>query len=36
VEDAIKELPNISLPFDDWKKKGVHLIRMKELEEMLA
>ncbi len=36
VEDAIKELPNISLPFDDWKKKGVHLIRLKELEEMLA
>lgn len=26
VEDAIKELPNIPLPFDNWKKLGVELL----------
>lgn len=35
VEDAIKELPNIPLPFDDWEKKGVKLVRLKEVEKML-
>jgi nicotinamidase/pyrazinamidase len=35
VEDAIKELPNIPLPFDEWKKKGVRMIQLKELEEVM-
>ena len=36
VEDAIKELPNIPLPFEDWDKKGVQLIKLKELKKMLS
>jgi nicotinamidase/pyrazinamidase len=35
VEDAIKELPNIPLPFADWKKKGVELISVEKLKKML-
>ncbi|SHE77111.1 nicotinamidase/pyrazinamidase [Mariniphaga anaerophila] len=36
VEDAIKELPNIPLPFDGWEKKGVELIRLKALKKMMG
>ncbi len=36
VEDAIKELPNIPLPFEHWKKKGVKLISLAALKEMLT
>jgi len=35
IKDAIKELPDIPLPFDEWEKKGVKLIRVKELEKLL-
>ncbi len=35
IEDAIKELPNIPLPFVNWKKSGVKLIQLKELEKIL-
>lgn len=35
IEDAIKELPNIPLPFDAWKKKGVELISLESLKEIL-
>lgn len=35
VKDAIKELPNIPLPFDYWKKKRVKLITLKELKQFL-
>ncbi len=28
VENAIKELPNIPLPYDDWKKLGVKLMKL--------
>ena len=35
VEDAIKELPDIPLPFDVWKKKGVELITLSQLKNML-
>ena len=35
IEDAIKELPNIPLPFEHWKKLGVKLIRLHELENYL-
>lgn len=31
IEDAIKELPKIPLPFKSWKKKGVQLITLDEL-----
>ncbi len=34
IEDAIKELPNIPLPFDNWKKLGVEMIKFKELLKM--
>jgi nicotinamidase/pyrazinamidase len=32
VEDAIKELPNIPLPFENWRKLGVELMQLKEIE----
>lgn len=32
VEDAIKELPNIPLPFENWKKIGVEMMSFNELE----
>ena len=35
VEDAIKELPNIPLSFDNWNKLGVKMIQLNELEKML-
>lgn len=35
VEDAIKELLNISLPFENWGKIGVQMIRLNELEDIL-
>lgn len=35
VEDAIKELANIPLPFETWKKKGVELVTIDKLEELL-
>lgn len=35
VKDAIKELPNIPLPFDDWEKKDVKLVKLKELEKLM-
>lgn len=35
IEDAIKELPNIPLPFATWKRKGVKMIQLNELESML-
>ena len=35
IEDAIKELPNIPLPFDNWEKLGVQMIRSTELENLL-
>ncbi|MCY1722517.1 cysteine hydrolase [Prolixibacteraceae bacterium Z1-6] len=31
IEDAIKELPNIPLPFENWKKLGVKMIEFEEL-----
>lgn len=31
IEDAIKELPNIPLPFVDWKQLGVEMIRLDKL-----
>lgn len=34
-EDAIKELPNIPLPFANWRKLGVKMIQLNELETML-
>jgi nicotinamidase/pyrazinamidase len=35
IEDAIKELPNIPLPFESWKKRGVQLIQLDELTSLL-
>ena len=35
IEDAIKELPNIPLPFENWQKIGVKMIQLSELEEIL-
>lgn len=35
VEDAIKELPNIPLPFENWKNLGVKLIKFEEIELVL-
>ncbi len=32
IDDAIKELPNIPLPFDDWEKLGVKRINFSQLE----
>ncbi len=34
VEDAVKELPNIPLPFENWKKLGVELIYSYEIERL--
>lgn len=36
VEDAIKELPNIPLPFAIWEKLGVKLVKFNDLEKMLS
>lgn len=35
VEDAIKELPKIPLPFESWKKKRVEMITLEELKALL-
>lgn len=35
VEDAIKELPNIPLPFEEWDKKGIKRIRLKDVEKLI-
>lgn len=35
VSDAIKELPNLSLPFDSWEKSGVRLITFNDLTNLL-
>ncbi len=35
IEDAIKELPNIPLPFENWKKLGVKLMKLADVEKML-
>ncbi|NOR74562.1 MAG: isochorismatase family protein [Draconibacterium sp.] len=35
IGDAIKELPNIPLPFDNWNKLGVKIIQLNELEKLL-
>jgi nicotinamidase/pyrazinamidase len=32
IEDAIKELPNIPLPFEKWNALGVNLIKLSEIE----
>lgn len=32
VKDAIKELPNIPLPFENWKKLGVEMMQFAEIE----
>lgn len=34
VEDAIKELPNIPLPFENWKKLGVNMMNLEEVEKL--
>ena len=36
VKDAIKELPNIPLPFENWEELGVGLIRLTEVEKILS
>jgi nicotinamidase/pyrazinamidase len=36
VKDAIKELPNIPLPFDAWKKKGVEMIALPKLKKLMV
>lgn len=36
IEDAIKELPNIPLPFNEWKKLGVKMIQLNELEALFG
>lgn len=35
VEDAIKELPNIPLPFENWKRLGVKMLSLSELEKLM-
>ncbi len=35
IGDAIKELPNISLPFENWKKLGVKIIQLNELGKLI-
>jgi nicotinamidase/pyrazinamidase len=34
VENAIKELPNIPLPIEDWLKMGVQMIKLDEVESL--
>lgn len=36
IKDAIKELPNIPLPFETWKKKGVEMITLNKLKKLMA
>lgn len=35
IEDAIKELPNIPLPFNNWNKLGVEMISFEELQMLI-
>lgn len=35
IEDAIKELPNIPLPFENWKNLGIEMISLNNLEILL-
>jgi len=35
LEDAIKELPNLPLPYEKWRAKGVKMIRFADLENYL-
>ena len=35
IEDAIKELPKIPLPFENWEKLGVKLIQLKDLNSVI-
>lgn len=35
IEDAIKELPNIPLPFENWKELGVEMMRFEDFREMI-
>ncbi len=35
IEDAIKELPNIPLPFPNWKNSGVTMIKLSQVESWL-
>jgi nicotinamidase/pyrazinamidase len=35
IVDAIKELPNLPLPFENWDKMGVKQIKFNDLYEML-
>jgi len=34
-EDAIKELPNLPLPFEAWKAKGIHIISFSDIRKYL-
>jgi len=34
-EDAIKELPNLPLPFEVWKTKGIHIISFSDIRKYL-
>ena len=34
-EDAVKELPNLPLPFDTWKAKGIELITFSDIKKYL-
>lgn len=34
-EDAIKELPNLLLPFEAWKAKGIHIISFSDIRKYL-
>jgi nicotinamidase/pyrazinamidase len=36
VEDAIKELPNIPLPFENWEKLGVELMNLEDIEMLFS
>ncbi len=36
IKDAIKELPNIPLPFKNWEKIGVEMISLNELENLIG
>lgn len=35
IGDAIKELPDIPLPFENWKKLGVKIIQLNDLEKLI-
>jgi nicotinamidase/pyrazinamidase len=35
VEDAIKELPNIPLPFENWKKREVKMIKFEDIKDLI-